>query len=252
MHSTRRNAFTLLELLVVIAIISILVALLFPTAQGVFRAAKEFKCQNNIGELAKMTIAYCTANQGRFPPPCKASAMPTQYKRGWLYGMSPISVNDGLFVRQKWLANKALLVCPIQIETYYLESNPDSDGVAESWAATADGQKAQAGRTCSKGNIAMSSYSMNEEVWTSTGTAMRNIDFSPNHILFVEEDPKTGTGSNYDDGAIGPRSTDKITDRHRGGGHVAYMDGRTEWISRENYEATFKDTTEREKYWDPN
>ena len=46
------RGFTLLELLVVIAIIAVLVALLFPTARGVYVAAMEFQCQNRIGQLA--------------------------------------------------------------------------------------------------------------------------------------------------------------------------------------------------------
>lgn len=244
-----RNGFTLLELLVVIAIIAVLVALLFPTARGVYVAALEFQCENRIGELAKITMAYCAANNENFPPPCSAGAMPGSYKRGWLYGSSGTSttanVDEGLFAKQKMLGSKTNLVCPVHVANFRMEPYLDA------WAAYVTTQKAQAGRKYGTYPIVMSSYAMNVYVWTTVSPFVprKRRDFSPTHFLFVEEHP---TLSRYDDGSILPAAgRDYIADYHHGGGYVACMGGQVIWMSTAEYDATVTNAEQKGRRWDP-
>jgi len=262
----RRHArgFTLLELLVVIAIIGILMALLFPTAKGVFTGAQEVQCQNNLGQLAKLTASYCAENNGKFPPPCvtgdmSSSPTATQYKRGWLYGSSSTStgltVDEGLFVKQKLMGSKTNLVCPVDVDDWGLvpgtqtttadafESTIGPQGKTRQWAA---------GRT----NVVMSSYFMNANVWVG-GQPRKRADFSDGHFLFVEED----TGDTVIGGSITPQAgTIHITDRHRGGGYVACMDARIVYMldgdanTADTFQrsmATVSGVDQKTVYWKP-
>ncbi len=63
---TGRNGFTLVELLVVITIIGMLMALLFPAVGAVIGNARQMKCQNQLGELAK-AISTIESTKGRIP-----------------------------------------------------------------------------------------------------------------------------------------------------------------------------------------
>ncbi len=248
-----RNGFTLLELLVVIAIIAVLMALLFPTARGVYVAALEFQCENRIGELAKITMAYCAANNENFPPPCSAGAMPGAYKRGWLYGFSGSSttanVDEGLFAKQKMLGSKTNLVCPVHAANFRLE--PGTSPNQDAWVASVTTQKAHAGRKSGTLPIVMSSYAMNDNVWTAPPGSLsrKRRDFSPTHFLFVEEHP---TLSRYQDGSILPISgREYLSDLHHGGGYVACMGGQVFWMSTEEYNATVSNAEQKARRWDP-
>jgi prepilin-type N-terminal cleavage/methylation domain-containing protein len=240
------RAFTLIELLVVIAIIGILMALLFPAARGVFTGAEEVQCQNNLGQLAKLTASYCAENNGRFPPPCLKADMTTsptagstQYKRGWLYGYSSssvISVDEGLFVRQKLLGSKTGLVCPGDVEDWGLVPGTQTatadafeSTIAPQDPATGQGKTRQWAEGRAK--VVMSSYFMNSNVWVHDASnppqPRKRADFSDGHFLFIEED----TGDTIQDGAITPTAgTTHLSNRHRGGAYIACMDGRVVYM----------------------
>lgn len=248
-----RNGFTLLELLVVIAIIAVLVALLFPTARGVYTAALEFQCQNRIGELAKITMAYCAANDENFPNPCTTATVTSGatvglYKRGWLYGYSSsnaLSVDEGIYAKQKMLGSKTNLVCPVHAANYQMEPYQDA------FAAYKTTQRPQMNRKYGTYPIVMSSYAMYENVWTTSTpyTPLKRRDFSPTHILFVELHP---TLSRWTSGSVTPStSRDVITDLHHGGGYVACMGGQVLWMSTAEYTLTITDTEQKSRRWDP-
>ena len=62
-----RGAFTLIELLVVIGIITLLLALLTPTATGVLERARELQCASNQRQLVMACINYAGDNNGVLP-----------------------------------------------------------------------------------------------------------------------------------------------------------------------------------------
>jgi hypothetical protein len=94
---------------------------------------------------------------------------------------------------------------------------------------------------------------MNEAVWTTPSGGLlsqprKRQDFSPTHLLFVEEHPR----SRYQDGSILPASArDYIADRHHGGGYVACMGGQVFWMSTADYNLTITNAEQRARRWEP-
>lgn len=61
------KGFTLIELLIVVAIIAVLVALLTPAGNMLFRSADNVKCESQLKAIAQAYLAY-TKELGYFPP----------------------------------------------------------------------------------------------------------------------------------------------------------------------------------------
>jgi len=69
MMRRRAQGFTLIELLIVIAIISLLIALLLPSGQGIRDRVNRARCQAQLRGLANAYMAYVTTiGKHRFPP----------------------------------------------------------------------------------------------------------------------------------------------------------------------------------------
>ena len=64
----KKNGFTLIELLVVIGIIALLLALLFPSVNGMMDKACRVQCMNNLKQCHGLLIGYAHENNGSFPP----------------------------------------------------------------------------------------------------------------------------------------------------------------------------------------
>lgn len=62
-----RGAFTLIELLVVIGIITMLLAMLMPSVQGVLDRSREATCQSNLRQLALAAISMAGDKDGNLP-----------------------------------------------------------------------------------------------------------------------------------------------------------------------------------------
>ena len=228
---TKRGGFTLIEMLVVITIIAILVALLFPAYQGVFRSAYETQCQNRLNQLGQITVAWCQAHDGFFPRP-----VATTTQAGWCYGDSGgVCLDLGLYWKAKLVGSPEIFLCPMHMDEFAVYQDT---GTHVYWK-TDDTQH--------KSNTRFwGSYAMNSNVYTTDGPRLHS-DFSSNHILFVEEDPVAST---FDDSQIGA-SGDVITNRHQGYGYIACMDGHVTKMTPADFTITLNNEDLKKKYWTP-
>ncbi len=247
----KRGGFTLIEMLVVITIIAILVALLFPAYQGVFRSVYETQCQNHLNQLGQITVAWCQAHDGRFPPPCDYTAMGQTggYTSGWLFGGTSSRatwvVNTGLFYRNKLIGDPSILWCPVHFDEYNM-FRPDTNQIF--WKTENPAHNYN--------YLLWSSYKMNGNVYYKPSGSSYSFpsesrlssDFTAKHFLFVEAHETKGSfyGSSID----GTASWDKIAERHQGYGYIACMDGHVIKMTESEFDAT-KAADKLKYYWTP-
>jgi prepilin-type N-terminal cleavage/methylation domain-containing protein len=67
MHTTQRNAFTLIELLIVVAIIAIFASLCLATIQIAKDSAESLACKNRLKTIGLALAVYAQDNRGFFP-----------------------------------------------------------------------------------------------------------------------------------------------------------------------------------------
>jgi len=244
----KRGGFTLIEMLVVITIIAILVALLFPAFQGVFRSAYETQCQNHLNQLGQITVAWCQAHDGRFPPPGDPYALlrgvnPSGWAMGGEAGRDTWTVNNGLFYRAKLVGDLSIFWCPIHFDDYnfYRPSQTDI------YWKTDQTQHVNSGRL-------WTSYTMNAYVYDPTGNPITSTsgyesrllsDFSSKHFLLFEEHETLGSFT-----GTARRYSSILTERHQGYGYIACMDGHVIKMDKNQFDAT-KTLSQRKYYWTP-
>ena len=226
---SRRRAFTLVELLVVICIILILIGLLLPAVTAAYRSAMEYECQNNLHQLAVVVATYCQDNDGYFP---RAPGL-TPSANDWLYlNDSPTADNvyNGILVRQKRVGSKMTLVSGVpknvgETDLYYCPLDDLTRPIAGYMGSGLTPKRR------------LSSYVINGSITYGNPTPAnqrrfrRFSDFDPNDFLFIEE----SEGSPFDKAFMNPSGSYTITNRHHGGGYVAYMDGSVQWWSQEDF-----------------
>jgi prepilin-type N-terminal cleavage/methylation domain-containing protein len=251
------RAFTLIELLVVMGIIGILIALLFPAVGGVLASMDELRCENNLGQLAKVVVAYCQQYDGFFPMAYVRSA-PISANH-WLYvsERSNIDFDKGILVRCKLIPGHDQKrdrpddpTSPLKI------ADPVYEGGSRIFYCPKDlkgGLPRKAGAleidTNTDAKRGPTSYVINGSVtygdyasWTTdaqTKVRSRRIgDFNSGDFLFIEQssgvDPEPS--SDFDCAFMVPNSGKyALTNRHRDGGFVSCMDGHVEWMSTEDF-----------------
>jgi len=236
----KRGGFTLIEMLVVIAIITILVALLFPAYQGVFRSAYETQCQNRLNQLGQITLAWCQAHDGLFPRP-----VPSGTQAGWCYGLDSgnVCLYLGLYWNGKLVGSPEIFLCPMHVEEFsaYLVTETTTQRPLYWKTDVTTPVHKQKDRF-------WGGYAMNSNVYTSANEPRLHSDFSSNHILLVEEDP---VNSNFNDSQIGEQSGETIASRHAGYGYMACMDGHVIKMTPADFANTLTNTDLKKRYWTP-
>ena len=257
--------FTLVELLVVIAIIGALAGLLFPVAGGVWASAYEAKCQNRLQQLAKVVGAYCADNRGSFPLLAHGSIKGTA--SNWLYGLKDAAGNPdfstGILWRHKYIGTDEILYCPTDRNRALLRNKQTA--IKKLVCKNCGAPVATTATVCTEckqktgtEEMAPTSYVINGSItygggsersnrdaklWSNdpmTAVRSRNIgEFEPTDFLFIEQSggvEPDATPSRFDAGYMTPNHGKyALTNRHRGGGFVACMDGHVEWFTSEQF-----------------
>ena len=223
----RHTAFTLIELLVVMAIIGILMAMLFPAIQEALRGANEVTCKNNLAQLAKVMQTYCSDFEGSFP------LFSTPSANNWLYvrdGHGKIDFKQGLLLKHKYIGDESILYCPVDLE----RGRVRAPGALMKRLQTGD-------------EVGPTSYTVNASItwgdyqWPGDRRvrSRNHVDFNPNDFLFIEQSSgvEPEPDSDFDQAYMTP-NTGKyaLTNRHRGGGFVACMDGHVSWFTTEKFD----------------
>jgi prepilin-type N-terminal cleavage/methylation domain-containing protein len=235
-----RGGFTLIELLVVITIIGVLMAMLFPAVISALGSANETQCQSNMAQLAKVVIAYCADNDGRFP--LHTAERKSGSANDWLFvpDRGNNVVTDGVLMRQKYIGDETILYCPVDAGRGF----PRPSTVFDLHKRTDE-------HTSSYTEIDPPSYVINASItwgeyegWSSERSERvrsRNIaDFDPVDFMFIEQSAGVEPDevpSKFDEAYMIPNSSEyNLTNRHRGGGFVSCMDGHVEWFTSEKFE----------------
>jgi|WetSurMetagenome_2_1015567.scaffolds.fasta_scaffold75369_1 prepilin-type N-terminal cleavage/methylation domain-containing protein len=242
--TARRGGFTLVELLVVITIIAILVALLFPIIGAAINSAKETVCRNNMGQLAKVIQAYADDNDGAFPFVGVAVGTATQRRpsaNDWLYvgnTPGPTNVDSGVLYRNKKVGSRDVFYCPVDLDNGLNRTSTTAIRLVVSGSSRSptsfaiNGSITYGNASNGGGDVAPPASLL---VFKDGQRHVRKIsDFDPQDFMFIEESDDSTWNNAY---ITSNSSLFKLTDRHRGGGHVACMDGHVEWMTPDTYNA---------------
>ena len=261
------GAFTLIELLVVITIIGMLIGLLFPVYATVTRSVQEYTCQNNLAQLAKVMAAYCQQNDGYFPFIGYPKTTVPPSGEDWLYvaDKTPKTTKEskpggdmerGGLMKCKLVGKLDIFYCPTDLDRGLVRGTVSSQSPSGERAGTClrymIGLITQPATSyVINGSITYGDTDPLGDTTTFKNRRVRRFsEFGPSAFLFIEESSGDTTAgewaSNCDKALMNANPNEaprKLTSRHRGGGYVACMDGRVEWIHSGNGLSTTDTTT---------
>ena len=242
----KRKGFTLVELLVVIGIIAVLISILLPVLNKAKQQAYGVKCESNMKQLMYATTMYEATWKGQIPFANWGAPEASVYRFGWLYATmakdrknypigqgggpwTPHPPIDGVMTGELWPYVKALGIyhCPITDQSLWVHTNWLTDylmnGAMLCYGAT--GPLNPTSKQYPNGIL---------------GTAVPGLKVSqfrrPSECVIyfeaLEEHYEGQTNTNqsviWNDGSSYPKE-ENLSDRHRKGANVAFLDGHVEW-----------------------
>jgi prepilin-type N-terminal cleavage/methylation domain-containing protein len=254
-----RGGFTLIELLVVVTIIGILIGMMFPIYSTVIRSAQETQCQGNIGQLAKVVIDYCQANEGYFPGHTGLVNGFQHYPdaQDWLFvadqnmkaeltsttSSTPGDMERGLLFKNKLIGKFSSFYCPTDVDLGLIRgpssTATNSDDTLNLSNYLHYRNDSTGARYPATSYVSNSSITYDNQLISNRRLVRKLSEFGAWCLMFIEEssnDTERGEEpSTFRTACMGANQVDRaLTSRHRGGGHVACMDGHVEWMMHRN------------------
>ena len=218
------GAFTLLELLIIMAIIACLIGVMIPSFLGARDLANFVQCQNNHRQLIQGVANYMCENNDyyTFPNWLWPETSGWWTDPGWLYDITNLQNGHGTFVLKdleggalwKYLGRYDTYRCPAEAEPYTRGSSNHITSYLMNGAVTNYGH-----------------YPHGKVVLYRMMDMLRQQGTEAVLIWEAHED----WGSYWNDGSSTPNQG--LTDRHGDGATVGMMDGHTDWISLDDYDA---------------
>jgi len=218
------EAFTLLELLVVLGIIACLLGMLIPSFLGAMDLAYFVQCENNHRQLIQAMANYMVENNDYYTFPNWLWPETAGWWKGpgWLYDFTNLQNGHHNYVLKdleagalwQYVRRYDTYRCPAETEPYNRGPSNHITSYLMNGAVTNYGHYPQ-------GKVVL--YRMMDMLRKQGSEAVL--------IWEAHED----WGSYWNDGSSTPNQG--LTDRHGNGATVGLVDGHTDWISLDDYDA---------------
>lgn len=212
-----RTGFTVVELLVTIAIVVVLAALSFFAFRRVQETAGSATCVSNMKQVATTHVLLAQENGGYLVHPW-ASAPEGGWQRNWSeFHTILLSEDFGWLQPEPEVSSRMRSMDHFQCPTAYRlrKSKMDGQDNHRGWRTYGLNQKLGIDENPAPG----------QEEWADGARTLAEV-VSPAKLVLVSE--RKWDGARYP-GAIGPqRGGPGYADFHKGGFHVAYLDGHVE------------------------
>ena len=209
------RAFTLIELLVVITIIAILAAIIFPVFASARESARQIACTSDLRQLGLAVLMYTQDNDEVLPGSYSGDyGIDTMHTKvgGWMYysefaedAPNRKDFDPTLGSIYPYVKSTQVYVCP-----------DDSTG-----SVTGD---SYAINSCVDGTF-------NPVTYFEPGKPLAKL-VNPSGMMLLSEEDDTAIGSTNDaylNLTYAPGEGDALTNRHRGGLNVSFVDSHVKW-----------------------